>query len=235
MSLRLTIILLAGVAVLAVSRNVMSSDGSAETEAPASYLQKGSSYRVGRFLEEKSAPVQKSPERLKAELDLSRKDVEQLNQKISQQKERIEELTRECADLRIKLAQTRAEKMEVEKRHTALQLKNIQRRLILESKYIRTYEVEEGDTLWGIAGKEEVYSNPFKWIAIYNANKDNLSSPDNIVPGQLLKIPQQDDDLLWLEAADTETRTDTQTGAISSKTENDEVFSIEAGQNLTAR
>ena len=51
-----------------------------------------------------------------------------------------------------------------------------------------TYTVQEGDTLSGIAKK--FLGNANGYMDIFNANRDQLSDPDKIKPGQVLKIPQ---------------------------------------------
>ena len=51
-----------------------------------------------------------------------------------------------------------------------------------------TYTVMAGDTLSGIAKK--FYGDANDYMEIFNANKDQLSDPDKIKPGQVLKIPQ---------------------------------------------
>jgi len=51
-----------------------------------------------------------------------------------------------------------------------------------------TYTVQAGDTLSGIAKKFLGSANAY--MDIFNANKDQLSDPDKIQPGQVLKIPQ---------------------------------------------
>jgi nucleoid-associated protein YgaU len=51
-----------------------------------------------------------------------------------------------------------------------------------------TYTVQAGDTLSGIAKK--VLGNANAYMDIFNANKDQLTDPDKIQPGQVLKIPQ---------------------------------------------
>lgn len=51
-----------------------------------------------------------------------------------------------------------------------------------------TYTVQPGDTLSGIAKK--LFGNANEYMAIFNANRDQLKDPDVIHPGQVLKIPQ---------------------------------------------
>ena len=54
----------------------------------------------------------------------------------------------------------------------------------------RTYVVQSGDTLWNIA--KEMYGNGSKYTEIFEANRDILDNPDQIFPGQKLKIPHLD-------------------------------------------
>jgi LysM repeat protein len=51
-----------------------------------------------------------------------------------------------------------------------------------------TYTVQSGDTLSAIAKK--FLGNANDYMEIFNANRDQLSDPDKIKPGQVLKIPQ---------------------------------------------
>lgn len=51
----------------------------------------------------------------------------------------------------------------------------------------RTYTVTSGDCLWNIAKK--YYGNGADYMKIYNANKDKISNPSLIYPGQTLIIP----------------------------------------------
>jgi len=55
----------------------------------------------------------------------------------------------------------------------------------------RTYTVESGDTLWKIA--EQMYGSGSKYMKIFEANSDLLENPDQIFPGQKLKIPDLED------------------------------------------
>jgi nucleoid-associated protein YgaU len=51
-----------------------------------------------------------------------------------------------------------------------------------------TYTVKAGDTLSKIA--KEKLGDAGAYLEIFNANRDQLSDPDKIKPGQVLKIPQ---------------------------------------------
>ena len=50
-----------------------------------------------------------------------------------------------------------------------------------------TYTVKPGDTLSKIA--KQLLGDANAYHAIFNANRDQLSDPDKIQPGQVLKIP----------------------------------------------
>ena len=52
----------------------------------------------------------------------------------------------------------------------------------------QTYTVQSGDTLSAIAKK--FLGNANAYMDIFNLNKDQLTDPDKIKPGQVLKIPQ---------------------------------------------
>ena len=58
---------------------------------------------------------------------------------------------------------------------------------------ITTYTVgtwsEDRDCLWNIAGKMEIYGDPFMWPKIWQANTDKIRNPDIIHPGQVLQVP----------------------------------------------
>ena len=50
------------------------------------------------------------------------------------------------------------------------------------------YTVTEGDYLWKISGKDDVYDNPYQWMRIYSYNRDMIKNPDMIFPNQTFKI-----------------------------------------------
>ena len=47
--------------------------------------------------------------------------------------------------------------------------------------------IKPGDMLWTIAYR--LYGDPFKYIQIFEENKDQITNPDLIFPGQLFSIP----------------------------------------------
>jgi len=51
----------------------------------------------------------------------------------------------------------------------------------------QSYSVKSGDTLSKIS--KQFYGDATKYMKIYEANRDTLSDPDKIKPGQVLKIP----------------------------------------------
>jgi len=51
----------------------------------------------------------------------------------------------------------------------------------------KTYTVKSGDTLSAIAKSE--LGNAHDYMKIFEANRDQLSDPDKIKPGQVLRIP----------------------------------------------
>jgi len=52
---------------------------------------------------------------------------------------------------------------------------------------LRTYTVASGDTLSRIS--KQFYNDANQWQRIFDANRDILSNPDRILPGQHLRIP----------------------------------------------
>jgi len=51
-----------------------------------------------------------------------------------------------------------------------------------------SYQVESGDNLWNISGKNDIYADPYQWPLIYKANRDKIQDADLIYSGQVLDI-----------------------------------------------
>jgi nucleoid-associated protein YgaU len=60
---------------------------------------------------------------------------------------------------------------------------------IPEAGFTQTYMVKKGETLWSIAAKKEIYNDPYKWLLLYHANRDQIFDPNLIYPGMILMIP----------------------------------------------
>lgn len=55
---------------------------------------------------------------------------------------------------------------------------------------VRAYDVREGDTLWIIAARPEVYGDPLLWPLLYKANRDQIRDPRQVYLGQVLDVPR---------------------------------------------
>jgi hypothetical protein len=64
---------------------------------------------------------------------------------------------------------------------------------LYREKRIKGYTVgtwaENRDCLWNIAGRTEIYADPFQWPKIWQANTDKIKNPDVIQPGWVLSVP----------------------------------------------
>src|SRR3989338_11273281 len=52
------------------------------------------------------------------------------------------------------------------------------------------YTVKPGESLWTIAAQPDVYGKATRWRRIYDANRDQLKSPNHVRAGMKLKIPR---------------------------------------------
>ncbi|RMF63368.1 MAG: LysM peptidoglycan-binding domain-containing protein [Calditrichaeota bacterium] len=53
------------------------------------------------------------------------------------------------------------------------------------------YTVVRGDYLWKIAGKSDIYGDPYQWVRIYSYNREQIKDPDLIYPDQVFKIQRE--------------------------------------------
>jgi nucleoid-associated protein YgaU len=59
-----------------------------------------------------------------------------------------------------------------------------------QKKYTVGTWAENRDCLWNIAGKNEIYGDPFQWPKIWQGNTDVIKNPDIIQPGWTLLVPK---------------------------------------------
>ena len=124
---------------------------------------------------------------------------ELLQQEVKEQKARRQEAER-LALVRKKAAEERRVREEANRlaqvRAEALAQKETReaaRRRVRPSRehpLLYSYTVARGESLPLIASKPEVYGDRNLWPLIYRANRDQISDPRHIWPGQVLRIPR---------------------------------------------
>ena len=62
----------------------------------------------------------------------------------------------------------------------------------------RVHVVQPGETLWHIAA--QVAGDPHLWPQLYRANRDQIVDPSRLYPGQVLSIPDFQNDAAETEA-----------------------------------
>lgn len=55
------------------------------------------------------------------------------------------------------------------------------------------YTVRQGDSLWNIAARPEIYANPLRWSIIYKTNQQHIRNANVIFPGQVLMIKRHEE------------------------------------------
>lgn len=77
------------------------------------------------------------------------------------------------------------EKQEIEVRKTVEKVRQVKERQLPLS-----HTVKRGETLPQIAAQSDVYNDYKLWPLLYRANRDQISDPKHIWPGQVLRIPR---------------------------------------------
>jgi len=93
---------------------------------------------------------------------------------------RLEEM---AADKRANLPEIAAQLREIQNL-----LERLKARAAQAKPKIETYTVIRGDYLWKIAGKPDIYADPYQWMRIYSFNREEIRNPDLIFPAQIFKI-----------------------------------------------
>jgi len=147
-------------------------------------LEKASSaYRAEKYIEAK--------QEAELSLQLSKELPKLLEKKISEENrkssEAIEmEKVSKHARAMVEEAQKQADAImaKAEREAAAMQAR------VLEKWFPSTYRVGKGDKLRIIAGRREIYNDPYQWPLIYKANRDQIRDPHMLFVGQELVIPR---------------------------------------------
>lgn len=158
-----------------------------------------------RMIEEAKAQLKECRDEINRLLGINDADIEAFRQKLGIIEGRIRELKRLSDD---QLAERQGEVKDLENQLNALRMEKValipefynkiielarEIKGLYREKKITTYTVgtwaENRDCLWNIAGKIEIYGDPFLWPKIWQYNTDIIRNPDIIFPGQVLKLP----------------------------------------------
>ncbi len=96
-----------------------------------------------------------------------------------------EEAKRLAQDKAQALAQAQKETVEAGHKKGKTQAQALKEHLLVSS-----YTVKRGESLPLIASQPEVYGDRNLWPLIYRANRDQISDPRHIWPGQVLQVPR---------------------------------------------
>ena len=117
------------------------------------------------------------------------KEAEQLAEQ--QKRAELERRAREEAD---RLAQAKAEALRQALAQKEAAAAELERKRVKPPKeyvvLVLSHTVKRGESLPLIASQPEVYGDRGLWPLIYRANRDQISDPRHIWPGQVLRIPR---------------------------------------------
>ncbi len=114
-----------------------------------------------------------------AEAERRRKEEEARRRAEEEARRRAEEEARRRAEEEARRAEAERRRAEEEARRIAEEEAR---------RHPPTHEVVKGECLWRIAESEKVYSDPFQWPLIYQANRSQIKDPDLIYPKQEFQI-----------------------------------------------
>jgi nucleoid-associated protein YgaU len=121
---------------------------------------------------------------------LTLRNAEALEKKLAEEKTRLEEIRNLKENIekkeheRQKALEEKAKDQEQKRELPEKPKRNKERALAA------THTVKRGETLPYIASLPEVYNDSSLWPLLYRANRDQISDPNYIWPGQVLRIPR---------------------------------------------
>lgn len=128
-----------------------------------------------RYLNE----LKKREEAARLEFELKRQAEAEIEQQKKIDRERLAAAAREAA-----------QHMKIEAGKAAARQRIERSRQEKELKPVARHTVKRGETLPQIAALQEVYGDSSLWPLIYKANRDQISNPGVLWPGQVLRIPR---------------------------------------------
>lgn len=127
---------------------------------------------------------------LKRREDAARLDLEKLEREAAEELRRKQQLERERSEEAAKIA-ARLKKIEADKAEARKKAERA--RYEKEVPLATSHTVKRGETLPQIAALAEVYGDSSLWPLLYRANRDQISNPAVLWPGQVLRIPRNHD------------------------------------------
>jgi len=127
--------------------------------------------------------LKRKEEAIRLEFERKRQAEAELERQKILEQEKAAQLARDAA---ARLKRLEAEKAEIRRKaERARQEKEVQ--------LVSRHTVKRGETLPQIAALPEVYGDSSLWPLIYRSNRDQISSPAVLWPGQVLRIPRNFD------------------------------------------
>ena len=105
--------------------------------------------------------------------------------------ERQRILAQEKAEEQAREAVAKAKRLEAEKAESRRRAERAKQER--EVQLVARHTVKRGETLPQIAALAEVYGDSSLWPLIYKSNRDQISNPGVLWPGQVLRIPRNVD------------------------------------------
>ena len=127
--------------------------------------------------------LKRREEAARLEFEMKRQAEAELELQKKIEREKAAELKKEAA--------ARAARLEAEKAEARRKAEKIKQEK--EVQPVARHTVKRGETLPQIAAQQEVYGDSSLWPLIYRANRDQISNPAVLWPGQVLRIPRNSD------------------------------------------
>jgi nucleoid-associated protein YgaU len=128
--------------------------------------------------------LKRRKEAARFELEMKRQAEAELELQKQRERERAEEQAREAA---------RAKRLEAERAEARRKADRIRQEKESLPLPVSRHTVKRGETFPQIAAQPEVYGDASLWPLIYKANRDQISNPAVLWPGQVLRIPRNCD------------------------------------------